>query len=188
VITSQADRGFVRVRSGRGRRACRAAGHPSDADRAGTEPASPPSARARCTSNAILRSKTVNDAAANASTTPACGSEPNAAAGHAADARERDLPRPPIPIRSAAGLRHGGPRPARPRHHRPNPLTATETSRVDARPSVAAKRFEQRSRSSSSPGWVTSSQRFGTTPQFQHRSSARVMLAQVAPRDVAGRF
>jgi len=37
---------------------------------------------------------------------------------------------------------------------------------------VAAKQFEQRSRSSSRPGEVTSNQRSGTVPQFQHRSSA----------------
>jgi len=41
---------------------------------------------------------------------------------------------------------------------------------------VAAKQFEQRSRSSSRPGWVTSSQRLGTMPQFQQRSSAASVM------------
>jgi len=41
---------------------------------------------------------------------------------------------------------------------------------------VAAKQFEQRSRSSSRPGWVTSSQRLGTIPQFQQRSSAASVM------------
>src|SRR6266487_2155346 len=42
---------------------------------------------------------------------------------------------------------------------------------------VRAKQFEQRSRRSSSPGEVTSIQRFGTTPQFQHRSSAASVMS-----------
>jgi len=55
---------------------------------------------------------------------------------------------------------------------------------------VAAKQFEQTSLSSSSLGAVTSNQRSGTIPQFQHRSSA--VSANIPPpyalSDVAVRF
>jgi hypothetical protein len=55
---------------------------------------------------------------------------------------------------------------------------------------VRAKQFEQRSRSSSSTGEGTGSQRFGTMPQFQHRSSATTVTnsSSLVSRDAAVRF
>jgi hypothetical protein len=42
---------------------------------------------------------------------------------------------------------------------------------------VAAKQFEQSSRSSSRSGGVTSIHRFGTIPQFQHRSTSTALTS-----------